>query len=232
MDAGNPQSLHNVVDLVDEAYFYGYALPQSQREAIARWIAARPLSAVGMPAPTRDDYVRGVTLFTGEKLHTRLAVNHVLGIEAFRVLNLLGAKDLMNAGQMQKVLQAIQQACFTRGCIIGECAHATVAYWRCLAAGALDPPPENLHKLQRGMEELAAQRDGKGRWKRFPFYYTVMALLELPNDLAESELQYVAAACRRRKSGVLERRFEQRRQEIASRALAHAAHVGDRDNPA
>jgi hypothetical protein len=71
------------------------------------------------------------------------------------------------------------------------------------------------------MEYLKEHRDGNGRWRRFPFYYTLLALTEIPGPAAVREIRYAAPSLesmlsRRGRRG----RFDARRREVAERALA------------
>ena len=55
--------------------------------------------------------------------------------------------------------------------------------------GGLDRQEE---RLQRGAAHLRSMRDGKSGWRRFPFWYTVLALSEMDNREARTELKYAA----------------------------------------
>ncbi|MFC1800261.1 hypothetical protein ACFL2Z_05085 [Candidatus Eisenbacteria bacterium] len=76
-------------------------------------------------------------------------------------------------------------------------------------------------RLAGGVEYLREQRDGRGRWRRFPFYYTLLALAEIPGPRAADEIRYAAPVLER----MLKRRgrgdkFQLRRRALAERALA------------
>ena len=71
------------------------------------------------------------------------------------------------------------------------------------------------------MRILKTRRDGNGRWRAFPFHYTLLALsdIELPSALAER--RYAAPACERcLKRSPGDDTFAQRRRELAERILA------------
>jgi hypothetical protein len=73
------------------------------------------------------------------------------------------------------------------------------------------------------MRYLNEFRDGRGRWRRFPFYYTLLALTEIPGPGAVSEIRYAAPGLERmlgRRGG--KDRYGQRRRAIAERVLARA----------
>lgn len=75
-------------------------------------------------------------------------------------------------------------------------------------------------RLEGGMKYLKSYRDGKGRWRRFPFYFTLSALVEIPDTLTRQEIQYVAPGLER----LLKRKerddiYDQRRRKIAEQLL-------------
>ncbi len=91
--------------------------------------------------------------------------------------------------------------------------------WRHLAVGGLDHAKA---RLQNGMTVLKKYRDGTGRWRRFPFYYTLLALTEIDTPSARQEMQYAARVCER----VLKRlhgngRYGRRRKIVLERVLAY-----------
>jgi hypothetical protein len=76
-------------------------------------------------------------------------------------------------------------------------------------------------RLSGGVEQLSQRRDGRGRWLRFPFYYTLLALAEIPGPRAAGEIRYAAPVLERmlRRRGRGDR-FDLRRRTLAERALA------------
>ncbi len=67
------------------------------------------------------------------------------------------------------------------------CATCSVSLWRhLLASGRAD----DEQRLENGLAGLKRSRDGKGRWKRFPFYYTLLALSEIDLPAARDEIHY------------------------------------------
>ena len=220
----NPRSLGATLDAVNDAFFNGRSLSKSQRAEAAKWIAGRqglPGSYSGMFAPTGRDFSEGVRFFTGERLPSRAGTAHVLGEEACRALILLdvplaGVRDALERatdGIMKRVAKVNGAQCGTYCC--GKC---TVAYWRHLAVGGLDEPGR---RLAAGMKVLKSRRDGEGKWRIFPFYYTLLALSETDLPSARKELRYAAAVCER----VLKRspkgdKYDARRRTLLKRVLA------------
>jgi len=76
-------------------------------------------------------------------------------------------------------------------------------------------------RLAGGVEYLSETRDGRGRWRRFPFYYTLLALAEIPGPRAAREIRYAAPVLERmmKRRGRGDR-FDLRRRALADRALA------------
>ena len=70
------------------------------------------------------------------------------------------------------------------------CGKCSVGLWRNLLAGGLDRHEE---RLRRGGSHLRSVRDGEHHWRRFPFWYTVLALSEMDSTEARAELKYAPA---------------------------------------
>ncbi len=74
--------------------------------------------------------------------------------------------------------------------------------------------------LAGGVRQLKKRRDGKGRWRQFPFHYTLLALSEMDFPAAIREMKYAAPSCERvakRKPG--NDIYAKRRQLLAMRIL-------------
>lgn len=186
-------SLAATLDAVNEALFNDRSLSKAEKEEAAGWIAGRQVEAgqqSGLFAPTEDDYQEGVKLFTGERLRTKLAARNILTAEAARVLILIS----MGGDILEHTDRWLLEQCFSSTCTVGECAHSTVGLMRYLAAGGL---ANSEKRLNAHIAVLSRHRDGKGRWKRFPFYYTLLALSETDLPAAVEEMRYAAPACER-----------------------------------
>ena len=227
----NPESLAATVDAVNEAFFFGRKLPKAQRADAAKWIAARqglPGSYAAMFAPTDDDRRQGIALFTGERFQTRAGAAHVLGEEACRALILLdvplaGVRDALGRateGMVERLRGAEQRERnagrpWMGGYCCGKC---TAAMWRHLAVGGLEDPERHL---AAGMKALKLHRDGTGKWRRFPFHYTLLALSEVDCPAAVRELRYAAPVLERAlKRATRDTTFAARRRLVAERVLA------------
>jgi hypothetical protein len=216
-------SLAETLDAVNDAFFWGTPVDAQTREQTAVWIAGRqgaPGSYSGLCAPTPTDLKTGARLFTGEPVTTRAATAHILGEEASRALTLLAvdrpdvcaAQAAASAGMLSRIQTAEERGQIGTYC----CGKCTPAYWRNLTAGNLGNAEA---RLTAGLRHLKTQRDGKGRWRRFPLYYTVLALVEIDLPEAVEELHYVAPALERTRPAGQDR-YTIRRQALAERALA------------
>jgi hypothetical protein len=98
-----------------------------------------------------------------------------------------------------------------------SCGKCSVGVWRSLLAGGLDRQEE---RLRHGARHLRSVRDGEYGWRRFPFWYTVLALTEMDGDEASTELRYAAPALEAEaRRAVPSAVYARRRHELAARAL-------------
>ncbi len=219
----HPDSLSATLDAASAVLFAGDRLPPGQQEELARWLAGRQWQAgahAGLFAPTEADYQEGVRLFSGEPLRTRLAARGVLSAEAARLLALLDLPARWTAGPLRRVGGVLLQACYARGCAVGECAHVQMALMRYLALDEID---DAERRLEAHLLVLAQHRDGQGRWKRFPFYYTLLTLSEIDLPAAAAELRYAVPAAERCLGRLsADGAFAPRRRLIVQRALGRA----------
>ena len=75
-------------------------------------------------------------------------------------------------------------------------------------------------RLRGGASHLRSMRDGEHQWRRFPLWYTVMALGEMDSAEAKAELKYAAPLIERTAKGrVAASRYARRRHELAVRTL-------------
>jgi hypothetical protein len=222
----NQRSLAGTLDAVNDAFFFNKALSVQDRKDAAAWLADRqglPGSYAGMFAPTRKDFADPVCLFTGEKVNSGAATAHILGQETCRTLILLN--DLRK--RVIHVRQLADDAMYARltesesGRRVNGmycCGTCSVSLWRHLAAGGFQ---QQAKRLKAGMADLHAHREGNGRWRRFPFYYTLLALTELDPKLSKPEAHYAAPVCERllkRQSG--RDKYSRRRKVLLEKILA------------
>jgi hypothetical protein len=98
------------------------------------------------------------------------------------------------------------------------CGTCSAAYWRNLAIHLL---PRAEERLRLGLNELKQARAGNGKWRRFPFYYTCLALTEIGPEFAKDEMQYAALHWRNnlRKFSSAESRVTRRKAAVGQRLL-------------
>ena len=132
---------------------------------------------------------------TGERLRTRLGIQNIVTHEVARLLWVLGSdrSDVRDAVQLANT--RMSKACFAlHHCVIGECAHSSIGYLRFQGTAH---PWQNPPWIHRHLSLIRSLRDGKGRWHRLPFYYTLLCLHELEHEWADAELLYAMPACLR-----------------------------------
>lgn len=218
-------SLTETLDAVNQVFFYGQPLLYAQREQAAGWIASR----VGqkdaynvLPAPTERDMSEGVVLFTGERFNSRASTAHILGEEACRALRLLGSRQPEVIETQQRVGQGWREflgRSAARPDYNGMfcCGKCTTALMRNMASGGL-PDSEGL--LAAALSALRQARSD-GQWRRFPYYYTLLALSDINLPAAVDELRYAALKMERSLRHLsAENRFTPRRRALLERALA------------
>ena len=220
MDIVNRDSLALTLDALNEMFFSQQPRTQLQKEQIAEWIASRqgkPGSYANMFAPTEFDFNEGARLFTGERVQSRAATSHILGEEACRALILLdvptiGVRDALDRaslGMMSRLGPTSGIYC---------CGKCTAALWRHLTVGGLE---DSRRRLTAGLRFLKTRRDDEGRWKTFPFYYTLLVLSEIDLPLAVEEMRYTSNVCERYlRRSFKDSRIAQRRRILVERVLA------------
>ncbi len=199
----HPDSMGDTLNAINTVLFYDLPISQEKRQEVACWVAGRqglPHSYAGMFAPTAYDLSFGALTFTGEPVVSSAGAAHMLSEEACRILFLLDAPDLP---EVALALKSARRALLRRlresqpeGIWAGVycCPTCSVALWRHLGASGDD---DDARRLENGMYDLKRRRDGKGRWRQYPFYYTLLALSELNLPAAWQELEYALPAVER-----------------------------------
>jgi hypothetical protein len=198
----HPNSLAATLDALNEVFFMDRSLTRRDSAALVRWIVSRQGlkgAYCSMFAPTTLDFKRGIRLFTGERVVSGAAIGHILGEESSRALILLNgssppAKEALQKASngMMKALKRSETRWKVRGFYC--CGTCTASLWRNLAAGGLR---QSKKRLMAGMKALKHYRDGNGKWRRFPFYYTMLTLTEIDLKSAGDEMRYAAPVCER-----------------------------------
>jgi hypothetical protein len=240
-------SLAKTLDSLNEAFFFNIHLSKTQKEETAKWLISRRGKAgsyAGMFAPTELDFSKGAKLFTGEVIRSNAATGHILGEETCRALIRLGiktpeVKDALKRatnGMLKRlyydicafdVAGTVRGRSTSKGLSYGDkmrklrgmycCGICSVSYWRHLAVGGLDYSEK---RLVLGMKDLKSYRDGKGGWRRFPFYYTLLSLNEINLKPALDEMRYAVPVLERYlKRASAKTKISERRWVLAERIL-------------
>jgi hypothetical protein len=218
MDILDTTSLVITLDHINDELLNGEAIPSAVGMAAARWIASRQGgkgSYRGMFAPTQADFEQGIHVFTGEKLASASA-RHIMGEEAARAVWLLGRDDPDVKAAYDRAIVWMQEAspAYQEGTYC--CGRCTLAFWRHYWVGDF-ANKEAL--IGRGLQALREYRIGDGKWRRYPFYYTIYALLSLELDSAREELRYAQPVMERLVRMSRTGGYSQRRQAILEKAL-------------
>ncbi len=194
----NPNSLFQTIDNVSEALLFNFEIEKAEKQEIADFIVGqqnKPHAYANTFAPTESDLKKDLVLFTGEKITTGAGKCHMAGEEASRVLRKLGihnekirqALQKADNGMLEMVLNLTERYGYVDGTYC--CNPCSCSLWINLASGGI---PELAHILPDGLAYLKSTRDGKGRWKGFPYYYIIYVLNEIGPELAHEEMEYTA----------------------------------------
>ena len=166
-------------------------------DAVA-WLLSRQVTAgrrQGMFQPLPADLLNSAQLPTGERLKTKLAAWNVFSHEAVRALQMLAPSQEPVRAATTRAFQIFSRQCYAQQhCAIGECAHSAISYMRLLAAS---DGSSHMTWVDEQLKLLRAHRLSTGRWRRFPFYFTLLALLEVRSPAANAELKHARPACER-----------------------------------
>jgi len=216
-------SLAATLDAVNDALFWDRKLTKEGRKGVARWIASRqglPGAYAGMFAPPEEYRTQRLRLFTGEARASRAGAALVLGNEACRALALV---DVRVAFVQEALVRAREGMLARLGPLASGsgtycCTSCTPAVWRNLAVWDADGAEAFL---AAGVRALRERRLGDGKWRRYPFWYTLLVLSEMSVPGAIAEMRHAAPVCERTLGrAVREGLHEQRRQEVCRRVLA------------
>ena len=213
-------SLIDFIDRADEACFYRRSEETSAADLEnIMALQGKPGAYAGMFALPAVDAARPFRTFTGELITSNAARKHIIGEETIRILSRIDDAAVRNvvaeaeANMLQRLYETHPESNPGFYC----CGTCTCALWRNLAIGRFDRREE---RLAAGLKGLRDCRDGAGRWGRFPFYYTLLALSEIELTEAREELVYALPAIARisahRQSDLL---FSERRYELRNRIL-------------
>ncbi len=195
-------SLYRTLDNLNQRFLNNDKLTLKERTEAAHWISARQGlkgSYAGMPAPAEKDF-NGIRLFTGEYIDSIASIGHILGEESLRALYLLNINDDRTSKVMTGFKSGLYKA-IKKQYSLGRyaegtfcCGKCTAALWRNLSAEGVN---KNKKSLVSGIKYLKSHRDGKGKYKRFPFFYTILALSDINLPESKAEIEYASVLLRK-----------------------------------
>jgi len=219
MSLVDANSLARTAEQVNHAHFFRETITQQQAREASRWIVSRywqdiPDQIRNAPKPnprwasvpksfnlTEAERRRKPKTFTGERL-ANAALRMVHSREAARALFICGAilgETPPEALSLCKSVRDTASRLKENGAPLFCCGPCTVSVWRLAGIGASVADHESLNHL---LSALRTHRDGKGTWRRFPLFYTLLALLELEHPRAIAELKYALPECQRTRKGL------------------------------
>ncbi len=149
----------------------------------------------GLFAPTEKD-IRGVKLLTGETIFSA-ALRHILGEEALRTVIVW---DFERSSTVKKAKESFVGLLERVGDPPAKasgfyCCHkCTPAFLRTLA---VVKPDGWEATLQKGVENIREKRTSDGKWRSFPFYYTLLTLSEIDMPSAKVELRHASTMAKK-----------------------------------
>ncbi len=234
-------SLASTADRVNHAHLFGEKITKRDAKEATTWIVSRYWQNIperirnsAKPDPrwaavpksfnlTDADRRRKPKTFTGEPL-ANAALRMVHNREAARALFVLGGvlgktapEALSLCASVRDTADQLEQQRAPLFC----CGPCTASVWRLASVEASVASDAALDHL---LSALPKHRDQRGGWRRFPYFYTVLALSELDHPKAIAELRYVLPdAMHKRKALKPSDEIAARRIAILDRVLAAAS---------
>jgi hypothetical protein len=183
-----PQSLQETLWRLEEVRQGFRTKSAAQVKEALEWIASRQGlkdSYCSLFSPTPQDLSQGVRLPTGEQIKTKAAAMHILGEEALRTLIVWNLQPSASVAEALKGIDLIIE----RGGKTGSycCYNCTIAFLRTLAVTGTDRADEIL---QKGLNTIRKARTADGRWRGYPFYYTLLFLSEINAPSVQEERKH------------------------------------------
>lgn len=217
MKLTDERSLARSARNVNEAHFLGRDIDKSDARAAIDWIRSRYWQDIperirqsAKPDPrwaaipksfnlTDDDRRAGPRTITGEPV-ANASMRMVHSREAARAMLILGDLTGEPVSEAEELCASVRHTADhleAKGLELFCCGPCTAAVWRLANIGGLGDCEQTLDHL---LSALPKHRDAKsGAWRRFPFYFTVLALLELDHPKAATELDYVRPECEKKR---------------------------------
>ena len=225
----HPHSLSITLDRINERHFLGESFDRTEAERTVDWLAGRfgaDSAYAGTFGITEQDRQSKIYTFTGERLQSA-SLRHIQAEETCRAIILLnrlvGRDRLPELEEATSILLGCFEVAHSKGRPRGTfcCGPCTVSLWRHMAIGGLG---DYARHLDEGIGVLTSHEDGAGTWRRFPFYYTLLALSEVDTPNARWAVSYALPECKRRLHSLRRNaRFGERRHALLSRIIVKYA---------
>jgi hypothetical protein len=188
---------------LEEARLAGETAATPRVAQALEWVVDRhhqPRAYAGLLfAPTAIDLNELRAIPTGEGGGLgKAGVTHILGEEAVRCLELWGVRDGWDRDEVVDHICRKFRSNPSHGKVRPGyfcCLRCSVARWRAIAAAR----PTGWRAVLEDAARILGEADltGSGRWVRWPFHYTVLALSEFPDDLAAPQRKRIRDAAER-----------------------------------
>lgn len=209
-------SLAKTADQVNHAHFFGEKITKQDAREASKWIVSRYWQDIpdrirnsAKPNPRWASVPKSFNLtdaerrkkpktFTGESLASA-SLRMVHSREATRALFILGEVIGEPPSEALSLCESVRDTANHLkevGTPLFCCGPCTVSVWRLTGVGA---PVTRDDALDHLLSALPKHRDQSGAWRRFPFFYTLLALSELDHPRAVAELEYALPECERRR---------------------------------
>ncbi len=213
------RSLYQTVMNAAIFLFKGGKFTEQEKESLIDYLLTRQNRQKGFVFhATKEELASNVHLISGEKPRTNLLKVNAIELETLRLLALLD--DARPA--VQEVLRAadlrLEKQCFARVCLTGDCVGASIAYLRYINSRHSEL---FMEQIRHGLVVLKENRSGDCKWGKFPFYFTLLWLGELPSDLSKEEIDYSRDCARRYLQNQVKREgpYKEFQDQILLRAL-------------
>jgi hypothetical protein len=216
----NPDSLVKTVDNFNEASCYDIDWLVEAGD-LADWISKRlgkEGGYLGSFAMTESDWEMEFRLFTGERIITKAGRAHVIAEEASRVLRIIEEETGVEIRLSLRIFENIKSQTLETGDYC--CGTCSVSLWRYMNSGGFG---EYSKIYSTGLRNLAVYRSEKGGWRRYPFYYTMLALWESKDPISRQEINFQRSTCLRRLRFLANRttdKYSKRKLDLLGRVVA------------
>jgi hypothetical protein len=203
MNLVDTQSLVNTLNNINNLFFFDKKITNEDKEKTALWISSRQGlkgSYENMFAPTENDFKENKDLFTGDRiLSSYVATAHIVGEESCRTLIKLDVKNKDVIRSLEKATNGITRRLDQSKEEVENygfycCGKCSISLLRHINAGGIS---KYKKVLSNGIKTIKSLRSGDGKWKRFPFYYTLLFLSESDLPEAKDEIKYTLNYCER-----------------------------------